>query len=153
MSAFRQIVSLLDEHRRLYQQLDGLSTRQAELIDADDADGLLAVLTERQSVIELLDHGQRKLGPARGDWERLSGEVSADDRDHVRLLLSDVTELAARIAARDEDDRRRMEARRDGIADEMLSLTKSRKAFAAYGAPGSSNSSGGGQARFQDREG
>ncbi|MCC6676969.1 MAG: flagellar export chaperone FlgN [Phycisphaerales bacterium] len=154
MAVFRQVVTLLDEHRRLYVQLDGLARRQSEHIEADDTDGLLAVLAERQSVIDLLDHAQRKLEPARRDWERVSHEVSPDEREHIRLVLAEVTALAAQVAARDEDDRRRLESRRDEIADEMVSLTRSRKAFAAYGAPGTSGAPGAGpQARFQDREG
>lgn len=154
MAVFRQLVGQLDEHRRLYQQLEGLARRQSDHIESDDTDGLLAVLAERQAVIDLLDHAQRKLEPARRDWERASPEVSQDEREHVRLLLAEVMELAARVAARDEDDRRRLESRRDEIADEMVSLTRSRKAFAAYGAPGASGAaSAGPQARFQDREG
>lgn len=145
------MVSLLEEHRRLYERLDGLSERQHGLIEGGDADGLMSLLAERQDVIDLLDHAQRRLEPARRDWERLSPEMPEDDRDHVRLLLGTVTSLAARITARDEDDRRRMESRRDAIADEMMSLTRSRRAFAAYG--GASGGPDGPAARFQDREG
>lgn len=154
MAVFRQMVTLLEEHRRLYQQLDGLSQRQSELIDSGDTDGLVAVLTERQGVIDLLDHGNRRLEPARRDWDRVSAEVSHDDREHVRLMLSEVTQIAGRVTARDEEDRRRMESQRDSIADEMVSLTRSRKAFAAYGAPGASGAAQTGAGpRFQDREG
>jgi len=149
LAALRQLVALLEEHRQLYQRLEALARRQTELIGADDTDGLLAVLAERQGVIDQLNHGHRRLEPARRDWERVSAEVPADEREHVRALLAEVTELAGRLAARDDEDRRRLEARRDQIADEMVSLSRSRRAVAAYGAPGGAA----GRATFQDREG
>lgn len=153
MEVFRRLVGLLDEHRRLYQELDTLARRQSELIEADDTDALLAVLAERQAIIDRLDHGKRRLDPARADWERISHEVSGDEREHVRLVLAEVTQLAGRVAARDEEDRRRLESRRDQIADEVVSLSRSRKAAAAYGPAGGNAGPSGLAARFQDREG
>lgn len=148
MTLYRDLVGLLDEHKRLYQALDQLGESQSSLIETDDTDALLGILADRQAVIERLDHGNRRLAPARQDWDRLSPDIGPDERDHIRLLLNEVTELATRVAARDDRDRKLLESRRDEITDEIMSLTRSRKAFAAYGPAG-----GPVQARFQDREG
>lgn len=148
LTLYRDLVALLQEHRGLYEQLDELSRRQSALIEAEETDPLLTVLAERQAIIDRLDHANRKLAPARQTWDRVGPEFSADDREHVRLLIDEVTRIAVGVAARDEQDRRRMESRRDEMADEMMSLNKSRRAFTAYGAP-----AGPVGARFQDRQG
>lgn len=144
---YREMLTLLEEQAQLYRQLDALSERQAQLIEDDDADGLLGLLAERQGLVDRLEHGNRKLAPARQSWERRMEEVGPDEREHVRVVAAGIAEVAARVAARDDQDRRRMESRKTQITDEMLTLNKSRRAVASY-ATGAASAP-----RFQDRQG
>lgn len=85
------------------------------------------------------------LEPYRPRWAALLASLPEAERDRVNRRLDALSELAGRIAERDETDRRRLEQRRDAVASELKNIDRGRGAVAAYG-PGTPS------ARFQDRE-
>jgi len=140
---------LLDEQRELYESLERLSQRQAELIERDEMEALLGVLQERQGVIDRLSQANEQFEPFRSRWSELMASAPAARRDEFQRCIAELSELAGRIAQRDEDDRRALESRRQSVAGELRSVAKGRGAVAAYGR-GQSRSD---HARYQDRHG
>lgn len=130
----------------LYHQLDALSLRQGILIEDDDTDGLLAVLGERQAVVDEITAIGAELEPIRQQWEPFLTGLPAPTRGQLTELVSELAALAGIVAARDEADRKRLEARRSAVGRELASVARGRSAVVAYG--GKSNA----VPFFQDRE-
>lgn len=147
-SVYRALVRLLETQTSLYGQLDALSDRQRTIIDEDDADRLLAVLGERQTIVDRIAMTNRDVEPVRAAWERLLERVRSDWRADIARRLEGLSVLAGRIARRDDEDRQRLASKRDAIASELASLATGKKAASAYGRP----APGGAAPRYQDRQ-
>lgn len=141
-----RVEGLLEEQARLFARLEGLGAAQGAMIDADDAEGLLGVLAERQRIIEEVGRTNAELDPVRARWDQFIAGLPEAERDRLRRRIDAIAEAAARVAAGDEADRRRLEARREAVAVELSQLSRGQGAVAAYG-----GTSAGGP-RFQDRE-
>lgn len=125
-------LELLDRQLVAYQELEALARRQPDLIAADDGDGLLALLAERQVVIERLTELNHQLGPVRAVWHELTPALSEAQRTRCRQTLDEIAALAEAIADRDSADRSALERRRAEVASELSSLSAGRGAVAAY---------------------
>jgi hypothetical protein len=147
-SVYRALVRLLESQTALYGQLDALSERQRAVIEDDDADRLLSILGERQTIVDRIAMTNRDLEPVRVAWERLLERVRPECRSDVARRLEGLSVLAGRIAQRDDEDRRKLESRRNAIAGELASMNTSRRAVSAYGRPAAPPAS----PRFQDRQ-
>lgn len=142
-----QLGELLDIQQSLLVSLDDLSRRQIDLIETDNGERLLAIVTQRQQVIDRVLETGRLLEPLRAQWNRGADAIPATERDGVRRRIDAVARLMDAIAVRDEEARRRLIRRRDRIAAEMAGVDRGRTAVSAYGEP-----EGPRTARFQDRE-
>lgn len=139
-----ELVALLDQQIDLYGTLDELSKRQHGVVETDDTDALLRVLSERQQVIDRIGGLAQRLAPYRADWDRSVGQLSDDERARIRGRLDELAVIMEQIARRDELDRDVIEQRRSSVGAELSGLKRGGSALAAYG----------GQAkgpRFQDR--
>ncbi len=140
--------ALLGEQWELLRGLDGLSRRQRELIAGDSPDELLALMEERQEIVDRLEAITAKLEPMQTRWREGHAEVVALLRQEIEGRLRDLASLAREIAARDAQDQRLLAERKRGIAEELASMAGSQRAMHAYaGGP-----RGAGGAVFQDRE-
>jgi len=144
---FGRLRLLLDEQEALFVRLDALSKCQHTLVDEDRTDELLGLLNERQAIIGGIEDVAAELQPFRSRWEAVLEDANPEQRDRLTQQVERLADLASRVAARDETDRKLMERRRDALACELAGADKARGAVAAYG--GSSRRPA---ARFQDRE-
>jgi len=144
---FAEFVRLLERHRGLLGQIDALSHRQRSLIDADDAEGLLQVLRDRQSLIDALLGEQTMVDRMREDWRRVESSLPEECVETVRERLESIASLHDAISQRDEQDQASLRRRRDQVASELADLGVSRRALGAYGGPPAP------APKFQDREG
>ena len=142
-----RVEGLLTRQHELFGQLDSLSQRQANFIQADETDRLLGLLGERQDVIEQIAKTNAQLEPYRARWDAFLKELPEANRDRVKTRLDAVAHLAGVIAQRDETDRRELQHRRDAMAVELARVAQGRGAVAAYG-----SGVGADEPRFQDRE-
>lgn len=148
-----RLARVLDRQREIYERLELLSLSQARLISDDQTDDLLAVLGQRQSLIEQLTVLNDELTPFAERWSELAPRLSEELREGLRQRFDDVSRLVESITRRDEGDRRALEARRSSVGSELQSLTHSRGAVAAYARV---QTPGGREAqapRYQDRRG
>jgi hypothetical protein len=136
----RELRTLIGE----YHELDRMSKQQAGLIRAGDADALLGLLNEREGVIARLEQHTRRLAPVRGRWGEFTESLSDAERDELRGVTDELTDIAGRIARRDESDRAALEERRGEIRREITGVTNSQRAMSAY-------TQGANAPNFQDR--
>ena len=142
----REVEILLQRQHELFSQLDTMSERQSSMVEAQDTDQLLTLLAERQGLIDRIAETSAHLEPYRASWDTLLARVDELGRVRIRKRLDALSEIAERIARRDEADRQLLEERRDAVAGEMMQINRGRGAMAAYQTgPGASP-------RMQDRE-
>jgi predicted phage gp36 major capsid-like protein len=137
---------MLDAQRGLLGELDALSQRQSTLIDGEDMEPLLALLDERQRVIEQFMPASRTLDELRWRWRTVRAALSETRRDQVQRAEDAVLHLFTQVARRDERDQARLKSRLDLTATELAGLATSRRAAGAYGPTANTT------ARFQDRQ-
>lgn len=141
------MAALLDRQAGLLSRLDALSRGQRELIERDDAEGLLRVLGERERVVEGLTASAVEIEGMKQRWESVERDLPQVEVARMRRRLEAVRALAEEIAARDESDRGVLVRRRDALASELVGVSRGRRAADAYGGAGERG------ARFQDQEG
>ncbi len=144
-----RLARVLDRQRDLYLRLDALSRTQADAIHAEDTDGLLSILAQRQALIDDIAALNEDLAPFVDRWDDLAPRLSPEQRAPLRARFDEVAQLVKEIADRDDADRRVLESRRAVVAAELNSLSSARGAVRAYagadrGAP---------SPRYQDRTG
>lgn len=142
-----RLMALVAEQEGLFARLEMLCKRQAGLVRAEETDLLLALLSERRTIVENIAEASAALAPFRERWEGVLAALPEDERGEIQRRLRLIGETAARVARQDEADRLVMEQRRDAIAGEMAGISRGRGAMAAYG-----GGAGGPSPRYQDRE-
>jgi exonuclease VII large subunit len=142
-----EYLAVLARQRALLGELDALSQRQSLLIDEPVLDPLLAVLEERQQVVDRITELHRTSEQLRQQWERMQEQLPESHRREVQRELDAVSALAEQVQRRDEQDHARLKKRLESVTAELASLSLSRQAATAY-APAPHNAP-----RFQDRHG
>jgi len=142
------LIAVIDRQGGLLGQLDALSQRQRALAEADDIEPLLALLAQRQEIVDQLARGSETVERLRVSRERAGGTPPQGERAEVQRRLNALAELAAAVSRRDEADQEVLRGRRERVASELAELTASKRAVSAYGGGGAAPT-----ARFQDREG
>lgn len=136
------VAELLGDQHELLVRLGELSIRQSSLIDDDQTETLLAVLSERQGLIERLTGVGRSLEALEDDLRSLLSRGATHHGVDLARLARENALIADAVRRRDEDDRRRLGERREAIAAELAGLDQSRRAVSAYGPDGAGGVSG-----------
>ena len=140
------LVDLVREQIGLYEKLEELSLRQHGLVETEDTDALLAVLGERQRLIEDISAVASRMTPYRAGWDDHVGKMDEDEKQSLRQGLDSLASMMARIANRDEHDRRTMEDRRQRVQSQIAGVKRGGAAVKSYGQAQPRGP------RFQDRE-
>lgn len=140
------LIKLLERQQALVEHLAGLADKQAGLIDAGDSDGLLAVLTQRQRIMDQFTAGQDSLARL-SDAARRAEPAGPATQERIGSLIEDISNRLTDIMRLDEKDRDLLETSRDGIGEALSGLTTAREARHAYLAARSVTN------RFADRRG
>lgn len=140
------LFALVREQIGLYEKLEELSLRQHGLVEDEDTDALLAVLGERQRLIEDISAVASRMTPYRAGWDDHVGKLGEGDRQSLRQGLDSLASMMARIASRDEHDRRTMEDRRQRVQSQIAGVKRGGAAVKSYGQAQPRGP------RFQDRE-
>ncbi|MBL0921115.1 MAG: hypothetical protein IBJ10_03185 [Phycisphaerales bacterium] len=142
-----RLVRLVERQHGRFVALDALSERQRAAIDAGDADALLTVLGERQTIVDDITAAGEEMAPFNARWDELVQALSSPDRAALAARVAELQRLSLRVADADERDRVALESRRASLVDDIAGVVKSRGAIAAYGPARPA------QPRFHDREG
>jgi len=134
------LVDRLMRQRELLTRLEELGERQDELVSTDRTEELIALLAERQRIVDdVVELGR--------DLDAALGGIAEHEDPTVQSLREQVTGAARRIAERDERHRSELDRRRRALSSEMADVGRGRSAMAAY-----SRRPKGPAARFQDTE-
>ena len=124
---------ILEDQAALYDALDRLSASQRALIDADDADGLLRLLADRQDALARLSESNDALTPFRTRWADLMERLPDDARTDFESRIDTLAEQVSTIAQRDEADQRALADRRSVATTQIAEVARGRSALNAYG--------------------
>lgn len=138
-------ITLLEEQRGVFERLEELARSQGELIEQDRTEELLALMGERQELIERAGAIAGELQPMRAGWDAIAGDASDAERAAVAGLARAVDALIGRIVEADRRDEQRLGARRAELSMELGGLSRGRSASNAYAGPS------GARPRYQDR--
>jgi len=141
-SIYRQLIEQLEVHRALCGMLDAISQRQGKIVAQGEAGAILAVLAERESVIEELSRSNARIEPLRRVWDSVVSGVEASQRDDVAERIEALAGLIGAVSERDNLDRQALEQRRDAVVAELRAMETQRKAVGVYGRQESSAGGG-----------
>ncbi len=140
------LIKLLERQQALVEQLAGLADRQRALIDTADTDRLLAVLAQRQGIMDQFTAGQDSLARLT-EAARREGATEPAMQQRIGALIEDITSRLARIMRHDEQDRDLLGASRDRVGEALTGLSVAKVARRTYLRARTVNN------RFSDRHG
>jgi len=126
------LVALLERQCELYRQLKRLSERQRSLIDADEAEPLLELLSERQRLVDRLTSLDARMVRARQEWARMQASVPPERRARLERLLAEARGLLGQILDADRRDSELLSARKTWLEGALSGIRTGRQAQAAY---------------------
>lgn len=145
---------ILDKQLALYRQLAALSERQQGLIQDEQTDGLMAVLADRQRVIDQISDVNAEVEPFAQNWGALVPKLDEPLRAALGAKLAELDSLVAEINTRDEQDRKVLESRRSEASEALDDVSRRRAAVGAYGGRSAGQvRSAHVTPRYQDRKG
>ncbi len=143
------LLKLLTEQHDFYSQLHDLSGQQARCIRDGSTEQLLALLSQRQTVIDSITRSNTQVAPYRENWPSLRDVVDAAQRDEVHKVLDDIEQLLNQVVEQDERDRAELKGVQAQIGTQMGNVNRAGQAMQAYGPPKSNIKA----PTFTDRQG
>jgi len=128
-----EVLSLLQQQRDLYRELKSHSDQQEALIAQGATDQLLALLAQRQRLIDGLGQVSASLAPYRSRIASIADQASGDLGDQMRALVEEVRGLLESIIERDEKGKADLAAARDRVGGEIRQAVGAAAAAGAYG--------------------
>ena len=111
-----------------------MSQRQRVLITGNDSRQLLALLAERQKLVETLTSLNQSLVPFQKQWPRLRKTLSRPIQAQVDGLLAEAAQVLQGILRLDDEGTRLLAGRKAQVAKQSQALAVHRQAFGAYAA-------------------
>lgn len=139
-----RVLAVLGDQQSIVDSLAGLASRQSGLIESNRTDALLALLSERQQLIDRFTASQQQLNDlsSRGTTE----EANPDQRRQMRDMVESISTRLSEVLQLDERDQQRLEQHRDTAKSEITSIGRAAQARQAYGGRSANN-------RFADQRG
>lgn len=134
----RELHDLLEsfgQEQACYTALLDLSRRQKEIIEGGDVDQLLALLGQKQQVLERITGIEEQLAPYKRDWRHVQDSLDDDDRQVLDLALATVEELLSELIALERESEQLLVSRRDRTYDELRGAAHASAVNSAYLAP------------------
>lgn len=130
------LIGMLEQQRSFYGRLRLLADRQRALVVQDDPQPLLALLAERQRLVDGLVSLNERLAPFRSDWTTVYGGLDEPMRRHVAELLEEANAALGSILQSDGQDTAALTARRQGMMQQLAMVDAGARASAAYASAG-----------------
>lgn len=133
---------LIDEQVELCLAFEQLSMQQAAMIAAGGIDELIALLGQRETLLERIIAIHQVLEPFHARYANLLDDLANSDRVSLQGRIDTVAAIIDRIRVQDDADRRALEQQRQVVADELAGMARVRGAAAAYAAGSPSSPAG-----------
>ncbi len=137
-----RLLEVLERQRGLYRRLRVLTERQQGLVTQDDPQPLLALLADRQKLVDELVTVNKELTAYREEWTEIYGVLDDCSRRRVTEMLEEANATLGTILHRDSRDSAMLSARRQDLAERISAVDAASRAGAAYASAGRSGSSG-----------
>ena len=128
-----KLIQLLSQQQLLYRKLKELAQKQSTLVDGDDPEMLLRVLSGRQRLIDRLAIIDCDLKPIRSDWKRVSGSLPFEQKEQAQELIDNVQQILGEILAQDEKDSKTLYKHQQKVAKEIRTTAAGKQMNQAYG--------------------
>jgi hypothetical protein len=131
-----QLIELLEQQQGLYGRLRVLADRQKVLVIQDDSAPLMALLAERQRLVDELLLLNTRLAPYRDEWTAIYAGLEPPQRRRVASLLEGANTALSSILQSDSRDTGTLTARRRDMTRRLDVIDTGAKASAAYASAG-----------------
>jgi hypothetical protein len=131
--AANELLALLDKQLALYQKLNAMAGRQHALVSEEDPAALLALLAERQRLLDELAGLDTKIAPVRREWDRISPTLPVSARRRAKAAFQESRRLLEGIIASDRKDTELLEGRKVNVQAALQTIGAAQQAQAAYG--------------------
>jgi len=135
-----ELLQLMEHQRVLYRRLSALAEQQRTLVVAEDPQPLLALLAERQRLVDGLTGLNLKLAPYRRHWTRVYTALDAAARKRVTELVDEANRTLSLILHNDGRDCQTLSVRRQSTAERLSEIDAVGRANAAYATAGATES-------------
>jgi len=129
-----ELVTLLEGQQVVYRRLRLLSERQRSLVVQDDPQPLLALLSERQQLVDELVALNDRLAAYRSRWSEVFDGLGEASRNRVTRLLEEANASLGAILQNDNRDSAALAAKREHMVRQMEVVGTGSRASAAYAA-------------------
>ncbi len=126
------LAKLVDQKRRLLEQLLAVGRRQGELIGEGDIASLLKLLTAKQQLIAALRSVEQSLAPFHTEDPDTRQWPSPQHRTACAADSATCERLLAEVIALEKEQEGQMVRRRDGVAERLQKTQSAHAASAAY---------------------
>jgi len=127
-----EVVALLRDQVKLFEQLRDLSQRQASIIESGTVDPLLAILSQRQQLILRLQQIESQLSPIRSNWAEFYRRLPETTRSEISQLVSQVRKDIGEIMTRDSQDGEKLRMAQRRVGEQLGRVNQAGQAVAAY---------------------
>jgi len=120
------------ERRALCAALLELSRSQADCIRDDDYTELLALLNQKQQLLDDVARAAREQGPAWSSWSDQRDRLPAAEREECERELVQIEELLALLLREEQSGTQLLKERQDVTLRELASVNQGGRVHQAY---------------------
>ncbi|MCH8005280.1 MAG: hypothetical protein IH888_03505 [Planctomycetes bacterium] len=126
------LVELLEAQQALVEELSLLAARQPPLIEAGESDGLLALLADRQRILDRLFGDQERISQLAASLDHPAGRLGGEARARISRVAAAISGRLSQIVRSDEEDQVLIGARSQRASRTMAKLDTAKQAHSAY---------------------
>lgn len=126
------LVELLEAQQALVEELSLLAARQPSLIEAGESDGLLALLADRQRILDRLFGDQERISQLAASLDHPAGRLGGEARARISRVAAAISGRLSQIVRSDEEDQVLIGARSQRASRTMAKLDTAKQAHSAY---------------------
>lgn len=128
------VISALMQQVECYRRLAKLAEAQHEFVQQGQTEELLAVLSQRQSVLNQIASLDRDVGPARRRWNEFAGGLGGEQRTAAETLLAETRRLLEQITRADRNDTMVLQQRKLNLGRQIGAASAARNVNRSYAA-------------------
>jgi len=150
-----RLTGLLSRQLKLFEHLGELSEQQTQYVDEGQSQDLLALLAQRQQLIDQLEKINGDLQPFRSQWDILWQRLDPSQRRTVGPLVQQAQQLLGQIMDSDDHDRDQLQEARGQISSQLGQVNQIGAARRAYAGGPAAQTAGAAarRGRFMSQEG
>jgi hypothetical protein len=127
-----EVLPALRRQLDCYQRLAKLANIQHEHVQHSRTEELLAVLSQRQELLEEMTTLEKIITPAKRNWKEYADSLPCDLRAEAETLVGETRRLLEEIAAADRDDAIVLQQRKFHLGRGINQAAAARKFNGAY---------------------